>query len=84
MRQQKTELTYSTTGGISRAKPALGTLIVCIIQVPEVDASDLCQPFACPDRLGAVVSKQYLLGTEAPFIVGRMDLTALCAPHSTI
>jgi enterochelin esterase-like enzyme len=35
-----------------------------------VDASDLCQPFACPDRLGAVVSKQYLLGTEAPFIVG--------------
>jgi hypothetical protein len=35
-----------------------------------VDDSDLCQPFACPDRLGAVVSKQYLLGTEAPFIVG--------------
>jgi hypothetical protein len=34
-----------------------------------VDDSDLCQPFACPDRLGAVVSKQYLLGTEAPFIV---------------
>ena len=31
--------------------------------------SDLCQPFACPDRLGAVVSKQYLRGAEAPFIV---------------
>ena len=29
----KTKLTYSTTGGTSRAKPALGTLIVCIIQV---------------------------------------------------
>ena len=28
------ELTYSTTGGISRAKPALGTLKLCIIQVP--------------------------------------------------
>jgi hypothetical protein len=27
------ELTYSSTGGISRAKPALGTLKVCIIQV---------------------------------------------------
>lgn len=27
------ELTYSTTGGISRAKRALGTLVVCIIQV---------------------------------------------------
>ena len=35
-----------------------------------MDDSDLCQPFACPDRLGAAVSKQYLLGTEAPFIVG--------------
>jgi alpha-D-ribose 1-methylphosphonate 5-triphosphate synthase subunit PhnI len=27
------ELTYSATGGISQAKPALGGLIVCIIQV---------------------------------------------------
>jgi hypothetical protein len=27
------ELTYSTTGGISRAKRALGTVVVCIIQV---------------------------------------------------
>jgi hypothetical protein len=27
------ELTYSTTGGISRAKRALGTVMVCIIQV---------------------------------------------------
>src|ERR1035441_137103 len=31
----KTELTYTTTGGTSRAKPALGTLIVCIIQVVQ-------------------------------------------------
>src|SRR5205814_1387921 len=29
----KLELTYSTTASISRAGPALGTLIVCIIQV---------------------------------------------------
>jgi hypothetical protein len=28
----KTDLTYSTTGGISRAEPALAALIVCIIQ----------------------------------------------------
>ena len=33
MKTQKTELTYSTTTGISRAGPALETLIVCIIQV---------------------------------------------------
>ncbi len=31
----KIELTYSTTGGISRAKPALGRLIVRIIQVSQ-------------------------------------------------
>jgi hypothetical protein len=43
-----------------------------------VDDSDLCQPFACLDRLGAVVSKQYLLGTEAPFIVGTDG------PHRTL
>jgi hypothetical protein len=30
------ELTYSTTGGISRAKPALGTLKLCIIQVSQL------------------------------------------------
>jgi hypothetical protein len=29
----KLELTDSTTANISRAEPALGTLIVCIIQV---------------------------------------------------
>jgi len=29
----KTELTHSTTGGISRAKPALGTLKLRIVQV---------------------------------------------------
>jgi biopolymer transport protein ExbD len=29
----KNDLTYSTTKGTSRAKPALGTLIVCMIQV---------------------------------------------------
>jgi len=33
-RQQKIDLNHSTTSGISRAGPALKTLIVCIIQVP--------------------------------------------------
>ena len=32
MKQEKIELTYSTTGGISRAD-TLETLLVCIIQV---------------------------------------------------
>ena len=36
----KTELTYSTTGGTSRAKPALGTLIVCIVQVTQYSMFD--------------------------------------------
>jgi len=32
-KQQKIDLNHSTTSGISRAGPALKTLIVCIIQV---------------------------------------------------
>jgi hypothetical protein len=35
------ELTYSTTGGISRAKRAVGTLMVCIIQVTRLDQQSL-------------------------------------------
>src|SRR5487761_2224586 len=34
------ELTYSATGDISQAKPALGRLIVCIIQVIEINFAD--------------------------------------------
>jgi hypothetical protein len=34
--ETKTGLTYSTTDGISRARPALGALVVCIIQVTPV------------------------------------------------
>src|SRR5579864_9530562 len=33
VRQHKIDLNHSTTSGISRAGPALKTLIVCIIQV---------------------------------------------------
>src|SRR5271157_2088481 len=38
VRQQKIDLNYSTTRGISRAGPALKTLIVCINQV------EMCPP----------------------------------------
>ena len=34
-------------------------------------------------RVAVYVPKQYVPGTEAPFIVGRMDLTGRCSPYST-
>ncbi len=41
----KTELTHSTTGGISRAKPALGTPELCIIQVKQHEKKWLDLPW---------------------------------------
>jgi len=66
----KTELTYSTTGGTRRAKPALGTLIVCIIQVEALHSLESREDYTAEkrrrERLRDVVeaSREHLILTR--------------------
>ena len=54
-KQQKIDLNHSTTSGISRAGPALKTLIVCIIQVIRVGdaAAEMAQVVAIAVKMKA-------------------------------
>jgi len=84
------ELTYSTTGGISRAKPALGTLKLCIIQVIRAGGklSETWQPWYMGGVETDTVSVRATAGIDFMeddrYAISRMTKTAVSTNSDTI
>ena len=74
----KIELTYSTTSAVNRARPTLGRLIVCIIQVSAKKDEVLSRHFAAWSEKN---SQLYMYDCQPPYCSGTLKVHSAFIPN---